>query len=77
MKKSYFILMFTMFLFVSHGQEHRSLFPKGFHIGITSEENLTQRMTVVAIGQNWPAPISDPTLGWQAEIEFSYHFAKY
>ena len=77
MKRTYFFLMFTMFLFVSHGQEHRSLFPDGFHIGITGEGNLAQRMTVVAIGQNYPAPISDPTFGWQAGLEFSYHFAKY
>ena len=70
-----FILL--VFLSASYGQENRSLFPDGFHIGITGEGNLAQRMTVVTIGQNYPAPMSDPTLGWQAGLEFSYHFAKY
>ena len=77
MKKSIVSFMLLVFLSASYGQENRSLFPDGFHIGITGEGNLAQRMTVVAIGQNYPAPISDPTLGWQAGIEFSYHFAKY
>ena len=75
MKRLLILLFVTAFLSASYGQENRSLFPDGFHIGITGEGNLAQRMTVVAIGQNWPAPISDPTLGWQAGIEFSYHIS--
>lgn len=77
MKRIPFIVLFAILLSVSYGQENRSLFPDGFHIGVTGEGNLAQRMTVVPIGQNWPAPLSEPTLGWQAGLEFSYHFAKY
>ena len=75
LKRVLILLFVTVFLFTGYGQENRSLFPDGFHIGITGEGNLAQRMTVVAIGQNWPAPISDPTLGWQAGIAFSYHIS--
>lgn len=78
MKKKVFFMLLAGVIFVSYGQNNkRSVFPDGFHIGITGEGNLAQKMTVVAIGKNYPAPISDPTLGWQAGIEFSYHFAKH
>lgn len=45
MKRTSLILMFTVFLSASYGQENRSLFPDGFHICITGEGNLAQRMT--------------------------------
>ena len=76
MRRIPFIVLFAILLSVSYGQENRSLFPDGFHIGVTGEGNLAQRMTVVAIGQNWPAPLSDPTLGWQAGRIYAHRTCK-
>ncbi len=78
MKKFIIIVLFWIsFLSVLYGQEVRPNFPNGFHIGITGEGNLAQRMDIIPIGTGYVAPISAPTLGWQTGIEFSYHFAKY
>lgn len=78
MKKNIFItLIWISFLPVLYGQEVRPNFPNGFHIGITGEGNLAQRMDIIPIGTGYVDPISDPTMGWQAGLEFSYHFAKY
>lgn len=77
MQRIALLSIITIFLSVAYGQEDCPFFPNGFHIGITGEGNLAQKMTVVAIGTNYPEPISSPTLGWQAGLEFSYHFAKY
>ena len=78
MKKinSVFFLLFLL-VSVSYGQGSRSLFPDGFHLGITGEMNLAQKMTVVPLTTGCPAPITFPTLGWKSGFEFSYHFAKY
>lgn len=53
-------------------------FPNGWHIGITGEANLAQRMSVIplVIGDA-PAPRAKPWFGGRGGIEFSYHFAKY
>lgn len=62
---------------VSYGQTDTHLFPDGFHIGITSAGNLAQKMKVVPIGTNYVPPSTDPALGWNAGLEFSYHFAEH
>lgn len=65
------------FLPILYGQEARPNFPNGFHLGITGEGNIAQRMNVIPIGTGYVDPISAPTMGWQAGLEFSYHFANY
>lgn len=53
-------------------------FPNGWHIGITGEVNLAQRMSVIPlVTGDAPAPRAKPWVGGRGGIEFSYHFAKY
>ena len=53
-------------------------FPNGWHIGITGEANLAQRMSVIPlVTGDAPAPRAKPRVGGRGGIEFSYHFAKY
>ncbi len=49
--------------FIAKGQNVKS-FPNGFHIGITGEGNIAQRMNIIPIGTGYVDPISDPIMGW-------------
>ena len=55
-----------------------SLYPfKGFHIGITGQSEFINKCSFVYLIGSDPAPKEKWTYGWEAGIEFSYHFAKY
>jgi hypothetical protein len=81
MKKKGFLLYaaFTLLLCHAHAQYSPSFYPfKGFHIGITGQAEFIQPCSFVAISTGLdPVPKAFWTFGWEAGMEFSYHFAKY
>ncbi|MDR1345818.1 MAG: hypothetical protein LBK03_03850 [Bacteroidales bacterium] len=80
MKKKVFLLYatFTLLLCYAHAQYFPSLYPfEGFHIGITGQAEFIQKCSYVALSGSDPAPKALWTSGWEAGMEFSYHFAKY
>ena len=85
MKRQICLVIFAIFAILctvaailpATAQKNSSSFPNGFHIGITGEGNIAQKMAVIQTSGSWPEPISHPALGWKTGLEFSYHFAKY
>jgi len=58
-------------LFVNGQREQSKSFPNGFHIGITGEGNVAQRMSIIPLSGTTPAPMAVPSLGWNAGMEFA------
>ena len=62
----------------SVAQKNSPFYPfKGFHVGVTGQAKYVQKCSFVALTGSDPAPKPQWTYGWEAGIEFSYHFAKY
>lgn len=78
--KTYLLATWIVLLFlcpsIAKGQNGKP-FPNGFHLGITGEGNLAQKMTAVRLAGTDPIPTCYETLGGKAGIELSYHFADY
>jgi hypothetical protein len=75
-----FIIFFVLILFRSEAQDIPSYHPfKGFHVGITGQAEFIQKCSFVSIYDKGfdPIPKGIWTYGWEAGMEFSYHFAKY
>jgi len=71
-------LMFIFLLFHSVAQNASSFYPfKGFHVGVTGQAEFINKSNYVYLAGPNPAPCGVRTYGWEAGIEFSYHFAKY
>ena len=71
-------VVFSLLLYNVGAQNHPSFYPfKGFHVGITGQAEFIQKCSFVALTGSDPAPKPLWTTGWEAGIEFSYHFAKY
>jgi len=78
MRKNILIFVFLFFLLYAEAQISPTFYPfKGFHVGITGQAQYMQKCSFVAISGTDPAPKPKMTYGWEAGIEFSYHFAKY
>ena len=82
MKRKKSLLLFTVAILLlwlhAEAQELPSFYPfKGFHVGVTGQVQYIQKCTFVALIGTDPAPIPIWTYGWEAGVEFSYHFAKY
>jgi len=73
-----FIIFILLLLFCSEAQNPPSFYPlQGFNIGITGQAQFIQKSSFIALSGTDPAPKGRWTFGWEAGIEFSYHFAKY
>jgi hypothetical protein len=73
-----FIILILLLLFRSEAQHFPSFYPfKGFNVGITGQAQFIQKSSFIALIGTDPAPKGRWTSGWDAGIEFSYHFAKY
>jgi len=74
-------LFFIVTLFVmsySEAQNSPSFHPfNGFHLGVTGQTEYVQKCSFVPLTGSDPAPKEKWSFGWEAGIEFSYHFAKY
>lgn len=57
-------------------QQPHSVYPNGFHLGLTGQGFLSPRQTVVPFG-DMPAPIFKAGFGWKSGLEVSYHFYDY
>lgn len=85
MKRQICLVIFAIFAILctvaailpATAQKNSSSFPNGFHIGITGEGNIAQKMAVIQTSGSWPESISHPAWGWETGLELSYHFAKY
>jgi hypothetical protein len=80
MKKKVFLLYaaFTLLLCHSYSQYAPSFYPfEGFLIGISGQAEFIQKCSYIALSGSDPAPKAMWTTGWEASVEFSYHFAKY
>jgi len=79
MKKNIaFIVLILLLLFRVEAQNPPSFYPfKGFHVGVTGQAEYIQKCTFTALTDMDPAPRARWTTGWEAGIDFSYHFAKY
>jgi len=74
---AFFVFIFLMF-FRSEAQNPPSFYPfKGFHVGITGQAEFIQKPTFFLLNDGDPIPKGTWSYGWEAGIEFSYHFAKY
>ena len=73
-----FITFILLLSFCSKAQNTPSFYPfKGFHVGVTGQAQFIQKSTFIALIGPDPVPRARWTHGWEAGIEFSYHFAKY
>ena len=71
-------ILLLALMFRSEAQNLPSFYPfKGFHIGITGQTEYIQKCSFTYLTGPEPAPRARWTFGWEAGIEFSYHFAKY
>jgi hypothetical protein len=78
MKNISFIVLLLLFLFHSEAQKPPSFYPfKGFHVGITAQIECIEKCSFFALTGIDPVPKGRWTCGWEAGMEFSYHFAKY
>ena len=73
-----FIVFFLLMLFRSEAQNVPSFSPfKGFHVGLTGQAEFIKQPRFYTTIAGDPTPRGVRTYGWEAGIEFSYHFAKY
>jgi hypothetical protein len=73
-----FIIFIALILFRSEAQKPPSFYPfEGFHVGITGQAEFIQKPSFFIKNEGDPVPKGIWTTGWEAGIEFSYHFAKY
>jgi len=73
-----FIALILLLWLHAEAQELPSFYPfKGFHVGVTGQAQFIQKSNFIALTSSDPAPRGIWTYGWDAGIEFSYHFAKY
>jgi hypothetical protein len=71
-------VLILLLSFNSEAQNLPSFYPfKGFHIGITGQAEYIQKCSFLPLIGPDPAPKPQWTYGWEAGIEFSYHFVKY
>jgi len=80
MKKNAPLLLLSLLLLCAVKAQNNLtfLYPfNGFHIGITGQAEYIQKCSYVYLTGSDPAPKAKWTYGWEAGIEFSYHFAKY
>jgi hypothetical protein len=77
-KRITFIVLILLLLCRIEAQNLPSFYPfKGFHIGLSGQAQFIQKCTFTALTGTDPAPRPKWSYGWEAGIEFSYHFAKY
>jgi hypothetical protein len=73
-----FLFSFLLLLFHTNAQTLPSFYPfKGFHVGITAQVEAVQKPVFFLLNDGDPIPKGRWTCGWEAGMEFSYHFAKY
>ena len=83
LKSIFLIVLFLLLLSYPEAQSSPSFYPfKGFHVGITGQAEFINKSTFIPFNSfnpfiNVPDPSGVMTYGWEAGIEFSYHFAKY
>jgi len=79
MKKIVVIVFILLFLLRAEAQKTTSFYPfKGFHVGITAQVEYIQKCSFVPYyTYDMFVPKGRWTIGWEAGMEFSYHFAKY
>jgi hypothetical protein len=72
------LLIAFSFLISSNAQNNPyfSLF-KGFHVGFAGQAEFVQKPVFILLHDADPVPKGVATYGWEAGIEFSYHFANY
>jgi len=77
-KKYAFIILFLLLSLISEAQKPVSFYPfKGFHVGLTGQAEFIDKPTFMVVIDDDPVPKGRWTYGWEAGMEFSYHFAKY
>jgi len=82
MKKYVFFIFLTMSI-CSYAQELQTQsIPiskpfKGFHLGVTGQVEVVEKIAFTSFSKSEFAPIPRQTFGWEAGLEFSYHFAHY
>jgi len=83
LKPFFLTVLFLLLLLQQEAQNTPSFQPfKGFHIGFTGQVEFINRSRFIPFASfnpsiEKPAPKGLMTFGWEAGMEFSYHFAQY
>lgn len=82
MCKKSFVIVFAIsvcasFSNIIQAQTHKTEYPNGIHLGLTSEGQFFCPFSIVPLGAEYPEPIFKNGLGWKMGLELSYHFCDY